>query len=68
MKKTRAQMISYLLDFCTTIDEYEAEAERLDTLPDEELEAEYTAEYDEQQGTSPDHPLYQDFPDLYLDF
>lgn len=60
MKKTRAQMISYLLLFCTTFEEHEAEAERLNTLPDKDLEAEYTAEYDAMHGISPKYPLFYD--------
>jgi len=69
MKFTRDYMIDYLLDFCTTNEEYNKEKERLTGLTDEALEAEFTAQYNSLQGARPSHPLYEDdTPDLYLDF
>ena len=69
MEFTRHQMIGYLLSFCKTYDESDKEEERLTALTDEALEAEFTAEYNEQKGACPNPPLYEgDTPDLYLDF
>ena len=65
MKFTRDYMIDYLLDFCTTNEEYNREKERLTGLTDEALEMEFTDQY----NSRPSHPLCEgDTPDLYLDF
>ncbi len=69
MKFSRPAMIDYLLSFCKTYDERDQEEERLNALPDEALEAEFTAQYNSLQGACPSHPLYEgNTPDLYLDF
>lgn len=69
MEFTRTRMIGYLLLFCTTDGEYNKEEERLTALTDEALEAEFTAEYNEQKGVCPNPPLYEgNIPDLYIDF
>lgn len=69
MEFTRHQMIGYLLSFCKTYYEHDKEEERLTALTDEALEAEFTAEYNEQKGACPNPPLYEgDTPDLYTDF
>lgn len=69
MKFTRGYMTYYLLSFCKTYDERDKEEARLTALPDKVLEAEFTAEYNEQKGACPNPPLYEDqAPDLYTDF
>lgn len=69
MEFTRDYMTYYLLSFCKTYDERDKEEERLTALTDEALEAEFTTEYNEQEGVCPNPPLYEDqTPDLYIDF
>ena len=69
MEFTRDYMTYYLLSFCKTYDERDKEEERLTALTDEALEAEFTAEYNEQKGACPNPPLYEgNIPDLYNDF
>ena len=69
MEFTRTRMIGYLLLFCTTGGEYHKERERLTSLTDEALKAEFIDQYNSLRGAHPDHPLYEgNTPDLYLDF
>ncbi|MEQ2457415.1 hypothetical protein [Flavonifractor hominis] len=69
MEFTRGYMTYYLLSFCKTYNERDKEEERLTALTDEALEAEFTAEYNEQKGACPNPPLYEgNIPDLYIDF
>lgn len=69
MEFTRDYMTYYLLSFCKTYDERDKEEARLTALTDEALEAEFTAEYNEQKGACPNPPLYEgNTPDLYTDF
>lgn len=68
MEMTRNHMIQYLLMFCRTLDEHDAEAPRLEALTDEALRDEFTAEYNDMEGVCPSHPLYESIPNLYIDF
>ncbi|MFB2020588.1 hypothetical protein ACEVJL_03795 [Pseudoflavonifractor sp. P01025] len=58
MELTRNHMTQYLLLFCRTFEERDAEEARLDALTDEALCQEFTAEYNAMQGAAPSKPLY----------
>ena len=52
MEFTRTRMIGYLLLFCTTGGEYHKERERLTSLTDEALKAEFIDQYNSLRGAT----------------
>ena len=62
MEFTRNYMIGYLLDFCTTEEEYKKEEERLTGLTDEALEMEFTDQYNSLQVPAPAIPSAKAIP------
>ena len=58
MELTRNHMTQYLLLFCRTLEERDAEEARLEALTDEALRQEFTAEYSAMQRSAPSKPLY----------
>lgn len=56
IEKTRLNMIGYLACWAGSLLEQEQEVERLETMTDEEIEAEFTPLYEETQGLVPPVP------------
>ena len=63
IEKTRRNMIDYLICWAESSEEQEQEAERLETMTDEEIEAEFTPLYEETQGLVPPAPHDDDLCD-----
>ena len=62
IEKTRRNMIGYLVCWAESFEEQEREAERLESMTDAEIEAEFTPLYEEMRGLVPP-PVCDD--DLY---
>ena len=63
IEKTRLNMIGYLACWAGSSEEREQEAERLETMTDEEIKAEFTTLYEQMKGLVPPVPHDDDLYD-----